>query len=271
MLLEVYKYGWYIDYWMENGLFRDPYTHMLVNQDDFQMWNAPEPIKNDRDKVTICHRTHSTTNPMVVIEVSASAVPAHIAHGDFIGTCEDAAQDPTFMNQDIHDEVDTPEQDAMCDGVTNTCRPVMIISADYLRDYTLGPAETEIIGNILMTNEKMAKWVINKEAWGCIWDKVIDKNEGPMTFDDRNTDEDPNFSPIMIEEMIAEVTRLVDKYSTDPWTDDINANRLVMLLSEHLPLLQTELEDLTSGRRTLSQKDIFAPGEREALLGKVSK
>jgi hypothetical protein len=64
---------------------------------------------------------------------------------------------------------------------------------------------------------------------------------------------------------------LVDKYSADPWTDDINANRLVMLLSEHLPLLQTELEDLTSGRRTLSQKDIFAPGEREALLGKVSK
>ena len=89
-------------------------------------------------------------------------------------------------------------------------------------------------------------------------------------YSDRNIAEDPNFSVTMIEAMIEEVTRLITKYSLAPWTDDVNASRVVSLLSEHLPLLQTELADLNSGRRTLSRKDIFAPGERELILGQTS-
>jgi hypothetical protein len=257
---------------MENGLLRDPFTNNIIDEDNWVLWNSPAPINTERDKVTICHRTRSQTNPMVVIEVSANAVPAHLAHGDFIGTCEDASNDPTFMNQNVtlvHD--DHGLVDPRCGNITNSCRPVNIISADKLRDYTDGPAETEIIGNILMTNEKISKWVINQEAWNCIWDKVIDKNEGPMTFDDRDISNDPNFSAAMIEAMQEEVRRLVTKYSADPWTDDANANRLVFLLSEHLPLLQTELDELLAGRRTLTRKDIFMPGERKALFGQTSE
>ena len=41
-------------------------------------------------KVTICHRTHSATNPYVLITVSPNALPAHARHGDVSpvnGTC----------------------------------------------------------------------------------------------------------------------------------------------------------------------------------------
>ena len=38
-------------------------------------------------KITICHHTHSATNPLVTITISRSALPAHLRHGDTIGPC----------------------------------------------------------------------------------------------------------------------------------------------------------------------------------------
>ncbi len=35
-------------------------------------------------KIRICHVTSSATNPVILIEVSVNAVPAHERHGDFV-------------------------------------------------------------------------------------------------------------------------------------------------------------------------------------------
>jgi hypothetical protein len=40
------------------------------------------------EKVTLCHRTDSATNPFVLIEVSGDAIAEHTAHGDFLYTDE---------------------------------------------------------------------------------------------------------------------------------------------------------------------------------------
>lgn len=46
-------------------------------------------VKGGNEKVDICHNTSSEKNPQVTINVSVNAIPAHLSHGDFVGTCED--------------------------------------------------------------------------------------------------------------------------------------------------------------------------------------
>jgi hypothetical protein len=42
-----------------------------------------------RDKVTLCHCPSKTLGTCQTIKVSSSAVVGHLAHGDFLGACED--------------------------------------------------------------------------------------------------------------------------------------------------------------------------------------
>ena len=52
--------------------------------------STPTAAEYPSSKVTICHHTHSQTNPFVTITVSQNALPAHLGHGDTVGACSSA-------------------------------------------------------------------------------------------------------------------------------------------------------------------------------------
>ena len=59
------------------------------------------------------------------------------------------------------------------------------------------------------------------------------------------------------------LNRTITKYGSDEWNHLATSNRIVELLSEHILLLQTELDDVNTGSRKLTNKDILGPKERE--------
>jgi hypothetical protein len=48
----------------------------------------PAPARAGVEKVTICHIPPGNPDNAHTIVVGAPAVPAHLAHGDFLGSCE---------------------------------------------------------------------------------------------------------------------------------------------------------------------------------------
>lgn len=103
------------------------------------------------------------------------------------------------------------------------------------------------------------------QAWDCIWDELIVKGRGLKTVYDRPgfVEEDYNFSAEMLEEMIKELNRLITKYDSPEWNTKATANKIVMLLTEHRALIQTELNEVNTGMRKLKRRDFLGPKERE--------
>eukprot|EP00804_Cyclotella_cryptica_P016371 CCRYP_009922-RD/>CCRYP_009922-RD protein AED:0.13 eAED:0.13 QI:493/1/1/1/0.87/0.77/9/197/472 len=164
------------------------------------------------------------------------------------------------------DTIVSPSFDPHCeDGdISGGCQPVLVVSAEKLRDYTEGPSETELIANLLRGNPKMSPYVIDREAWNCVWRELIVKGKGLKTVLDRPAAlQKYSFSAEMLDMMLWNLNRTITKYSTDEWNHLATASRIVELLSEHTLLIQSELDDVKAGRRQLTEKDILGPKERE--------
>ena len=63
--------------------------------------------------------------------------------------------------------------------------------------------------------------------------------------------------------MLTELNRLITKYHGPDWNNKPTANRVVELLTEHRALVQTELNEVNTGVRKLTDRDFLGPKERE--------
>merc|ERR1719232_2209002 len=175
---EVHWYGWEIDFWMEGGLLRDIFTHGITTQEHFDLlW---DPVNNHRHDLEVFY--DKRVRPGV----------------------EDGS-----IGRVYHESCATG-------WVTDGCEPVLVASAERLRDYKLGPSETARIANVLYNDDRMGRYVIDPIAWDCVWEELIVNGKGPKTVYDRPgfVENAYSFSAEMLELMLTELDRLIAKYGS---------------------------------------------------------
>jgi len=81
------------------------------------------------------------------------------------------------------DTVVTASYDPHCinGDVSGGCEPVAVFSAQRLRNYNSGAAETGLIAQVLINDARTGKYVISERNWNCIWRELIVKRKGPKT------------------------------------------------------------------------------------------
>lgn len=178
-------------------------------------------------------------------------------------TKEEMAYDLIVGNQTV-----IPSYDPHCvNDVSGGCHPVQVISAEKLVDTSTGPSEGLKIARVLQNKTGVSDFLIEEEAWGCIWEELIIKKKGLKTFIDREgiSERDYNFSEEMLTEMVKELDRLINKYSGSAWNWRQTSQDLVGLLEEHRILIQEELHEVRNGIRKLGKFDMLGPITRKKM------
>lgn len=217
---EIHWYGWFIDYWMEGGLMRDPHTHNITTKEHW-------------DIITLQSNRYSKKDH---------------SHETIVG---DEEVTMTYDPHCLHD---------FAEG----CKPVAIISAERLINPETGPTETHKIAMALHGKRGIGDYVINKDAWDCIWEELIVNKKGLRTFLDRDGDSEKqfNFSAEILTLMLEEVDRLIEKYSDPVWILSPKVPILVSILTDNRNSLLQELSEVETGVRELRNEDFLGPKTR---------
>jgi len=130
------------------------------------------------------------------------------------------------------DEIVTPSYDPMCATLSEGCYPQLVIDPVKLVDPLYGPAEARKIAQMINGTEGFHEWMIEEEAWECIWEELVIEKKGIKTFLDRASldYESYTFSFELKNEMWHEINRLIEKYKV---RDDKVAIDLVSILKGH--------------------------------------
>uniref|UniRef100_A0A7S2IES7 Uncharacterized protein n=1 Tax=Helicotheca tamesis TaxID=374047 RepID=A0A7S2IES7_9STRA len=142
------------------------------------------------------------------------------------------------------DTVVEPTIDPNCEKITNGCTPAKVISAEKLVDHQAGPQVALDIAKLI--EGKAGMNVIGAEARGCIWRELVINKKGHKTKVDRTGygETEYSFTADQLDAMLAELERLIGKYSNDPWDTNEVAGSLVLLLEEHRGEIQTERDNM---------------------------
>lgn len=169
----------------------------------------------------------------------------------------------------VGDEIiDTPFYDNRCMSlVSGGCKPIAVISAERFQEASTGPTEAAKIGRVLQGKRGISDYLIEEEAWDCIWEELIVHRKGVKTFMDREglSTREYNFSEEMLDAMIDEVDRMIDKYSSSEWTVAPIAIELVDILKNHKTSLEREVVEVQTGVRVLKEDDFLGPKTRRKM------
>lgn len=152
---------------------------------------------------------------------------SELAFKDYVGNIE------VPMTYDSHCLSDMP----------NGCEPILVVSGDRLIDLVDGPKEIDKVGTAL--DKKNDIDVISKEARACIWKEIVINRKGVRTLLDRGgaPTSEYGFTAEHLQEMIDELTRLRDKYSSPGWASKQTAQDLVSILNQDIQNVELELTD----------------------------
>ena len=164
----------------------------------------------------------------------------------------------------VGDQVVTPTYDPHCvNDISGGCHPVQIISGERLVKADTGIAEGRKIAQTLENLKGVSDYLIEEEAWECIWTELIINRKGLKTFLGREGIGEYYFSSEMLALMLEELDRLITKYSADEWSWSQASQPLVDLLQEHHALIQIEYDEVEAGTRLLKEGDFLGPKERK--------